>query len=164
MNQQSGDIRCMLIPLHDRRLLLPNAAVVEIIGYRDPTPLSDTPLGIAGRVTWRQRDLPVVDFERLLGADDQPPGIRQRIAVCYAPDPQAAWPLLGLLSQGIPRLLRLTRDAIEAASSGPQSGSAIKLRLQVAGESLVVPDLAFLQASVSRAASPRRESLPSAPG
>lgn len=164
MNQQADDIRCMLIPLHDGRLLLPNAAVVEIIGYRDPAPLSDTPLGVAGRVTWRQRDLPVIDFERFMGADEKPPSVRQRIAVCYAPDALGSWPLLGLLAQGIPRLLRLKRDAIETASSSSHGESAIKLRLQVGGEALVVPDLVFLQASVSKAASPRRENLPSAPG
>ena len=151
MSEPLSDIRCMLIPLHGGRLLLPNAAVAEIIGYRDPAPLHDTQRGVAGSVSWRQRDLPVIDFERLLGADDKPPSIRQRIAVCYTPDPQGRWPLLGLLAQGIPRLLRLKRDAIEEATSGPHGESAIKLRLQVGGEPLIVPDLAFLQAATSKA-------------
>jgi chemotaxis signal transduction protein len=104
---------------------------------------------VQGSVNWRQREVPVIDFERLLGAGDQPPGIRQRIAICYAPDPQAHWPLLGLIAQGIPRLLRLGRDAIEEATKGAQGDSAVMLRMRVGGEALTVPDLAFLQAGIS---------------
>lgn len=145
MIQAIDDIRCMLIPMHMGRLLLPNAAVAEIIGFREPEPIADAAVGDLGRVHWRQRELPVIDFERLLGGDEQAPGIRQRIAVCYAPDPQGRWPLLGMLAQGIPRLLRLNRDAIEDATSGPQGESAVKFRVTVAGEPLTVPNLDFLQ-------------------
>ena len=145
MSQASADIRCMLIPMHMGRLLLPNAAVAEIIGYRDPEPVEGAADGDLGRVRWRQRELPVIDFERLLGGDEQAPGIRQRIAVCYGPDPQGRWPLLGLLAQGIPRLLRLNQDAIEEATGGPHDQSAVRLRLSVAGEPLTVPDLGYLQ-------------------
>jgi chemosensory pili system protein ChpC len=140
----------MLIPLHDQRLLLPNAAVAEIIGYRDPDPTADAGAGIQGMVSWRQRDVPVIDFERLMGAGERPPGIRQRIAVCYAPmTDDVAWPLIGLVSQGIPRLLRLARDVIEEATSGPHGESAIQMRITVGGETMVVPEFAFLQARLA---------------
>jgi chemosensory pili system protein ChpC len=148
VSQVPDDIRCMLIPLHAGRLLLPNSAVAEIIGYRDPDPQDAQPAGLQGMINWRQREVPVIDFERLMGAAEQPPGIRQRIAICYAPDYQARWPLLGLVAQGIPRLLRLGRDLIEEATSGPHGESAIQMRITVGGESLTVPDIAYLQAGL----------------
>ena len=40
MSQADGEIRCMLLPLREGRLLLPNAVVAEIIGYRTPDPLA----------------------------------------------------------------------------------------------------------------------------
>jgi chemosensory pili system protein ChpC len=147
----------MVIPLHERRLVLPNAAVAEIISYRDPDPWEESGAGVEGMVSWRQRELPVIDFERLMGAADHPPGIRQRIAVCYAPEPEVGWPLIGLISQGIPRLLRLAREAIEEASSGPHGDSAIQMRIHVGGEQLIVPDLVHLQA---RLASPGSSQIP----
>jgi len=148
VSETPDDIRCMLIPLHAGRLVLPNSAVAEIIGYRDPDP-SATPMpGLQGMINWRQREVPVIDFERLMGAAEQAPGIRQRIAICYAPDYQARWPLLGLVAQGIPRLLRLGHDLIEEATSGPHGESAIKMRIIVGGESLTVPDIAYLQAGL----------------
>lgn len=146
MSLGPADIRCMLIPLHERRLLLPNAAVAEIIGYRDPEVIADAGAGVQGTVSWRQREVPVIDFERLMGAGERPPGIRQRIAVCHVLTTDGGWPLIGLVSQGIPRLLRLTRSVIQDATSGPHGDSAIQMRITVGGETLVVPDFTYLQA------------------
>lgn len=145
MIQALNDIRCMLLPLHVGRLLLPNAAVAEIIGYREPDPFDTPAVGVQGCVDWRQREVPVVDFERFIGGDQHAPGIRQRIAICYVPNKSSRWPLLGLVSQGIPRLLRLGQSSIEEATKGPHGESAIKMRVKVAGETLSVPDIAYLQ-------------------
>jgi len=142
------EIRCMLIPLHEGRLLLPNAAVAEVIGYRDPDPVANGADWLQGRVSWRQRDLPVVDFERMLGRPDLGGGIRQRIAVCYALSPDADRPMLGIVAQGIPRLLRVSRQAIESADAGEPGESPVRMTLSVGGESLLVPDLDYLQAQL----------------
>ena len=65
--------------------------------------------------------------------------------VCYAPNPQAKWPLYGLVAQGIPRLLRVNQGVIESATEGPAGDSAIHMRLWVGDEALMVPDLSFMQ-------------------
>jgi chemosensory pili system protein ChpC len=143
-----SEIRCMLIPMREGRLLLPNATVAEIIGYREPDPVADAPTWLKGRVNWHQRDILVSDFERMLGRPDIGAGIRQRIAVCYALDPERGWPLLGLVAQGIPRLLRVNREAVESAHSGTHGESPVRMTLSVAGEELMVPDIDYLQAQL----------------
>jgi chemosensory pili system protein ChpC len=142
----------MLIPLHGDRLLLPNAAVAEIIGYRDPDPLSGAPDWLRGQVNWQQRQVPVVDFERLLGKVDQPPSIRQRIAICYAPQASEDCPLFGIVSQGIPRLLRVSESLIEDAERMDKHNAAVQMRLVIDGETLLVPQLRFLQEQLAVAA------------
>ena len=144
MSQRDDEIRCMLIPLRDGRLLLPNAAVAEVIGYREPDALDHQLPWLQGKVGWHQRDIPVVDFERLLGRADTGGGIRQRIAVCYALQPESAWPLIGLVAQGIPRLLRVQREVIEFAGTPASGASPIRMRISVGGEELMVPDLDYL--------------------
>lgn len=151
MTDTQTEIRCMLIPLHEGRLLLPNAAVAEVIGYRDPDPVASGADWLQGKVNWRQRDLPVVDFERMLGRPDLGAGIRQRIAVCYALSPDAKRPMLGIVAQGIPRLLRVSRQAIESADAGVPGESPVRMTLSVGGESLLVPDLDYLQAQLPAA-------------
>lgn len=148
MNQSSGEIRCMLIPLREGRLLLPNASVAEVIGYRDPDPVPADLNWLKGMVSWQQREIPVIDFEHLMGRSDAAAGIRQRIVVCYALNPEAGWPLLGLVAQGIPRLLRVSRETIDTAQGDPADQSAVRMTLSVSGETLLVPDLDFLQAQL----------------
>lgn len=151
MSQAAGEIRCMLIPLREGRLLLPNAAVSEIIGYRDPEPVAPDLDWLQGRVAWHQRDVLVVDFERLMGREDTAAGIRQRIAVCYTLKPDGEWPLVGLLTQGIPRLLRVSRAAIESAERPGAGDSPVRMQVRIGGEALLVPDLDYLQAQLPAA-------------
>ncbi len=145
MTKSGREIRCMLIPLHEGRLLLPNASVAEVIGYREPEPAQRPRSWLQGTVGWRQRQIPVVDFERLLGRAEHAAGIRQRIAVCYAPGLESDWPLLGLVAQGIPRLLRVSRAVIESAAAGETGTLPVFMTLSIGGEKLLVPDLEYIQ-------------------
>ena len=67
------EVRCMLIPMRSGRLLLPSTAVAEVIGYRTPDADDDQPEWMQGTVSWHQRDIPVLDFERLIGVVSWPP-------------------------------------------------------------------------------------------
>ncbi len=138
----------MLIPLHEGQLLLPNAAVAEVIGYREPDPVANAATWLQGTVSWHQRAIPVIDFERMLGHPELGAGIRQRIAVCYALSPDERRPMMGLVAQGIPRLLRVSRRAIESAFAGSAGGSPVRMTLSVGGEELMVPDLDYLQSQL----------------
>lgn len=149
MSEASPEIRCMMIPLRKGRLLLPNAAVVEVIGYRDPDPLPQTAAWLQGKVSWQQRDLPVIDFERMLGEPDSAAGVRQRIVVCYGLNPGSGWPLIGFVAQGIPRLLRLSREAIESVRGGRKGASAVRMMLSLAGDDVMIPDIDYLQAQLA---------------
>ena len=148
MTKPGREIRCMLIPLHEGRLLLPNAAVAEVIGYRDPEPTDQEAHWLQGMVAWRQRQIPVIDFEALLGRPDVGAGIRQRIAVCYALQPDTDFPMLGLVAQGIPRLLRVSRASIESAEASPGDDSPVHMTLSIGDEKLLVPDLDYIQAQL----------------
>ena len=148
MTKPGREVRCMLIPLHEGRLLLPNATVAEVIGYRDPEPTGQDAGWLQGMVAWRQRQIPVIDFEALLGRTDLGAGIRQRIAVCYALQPDTVFPMLGLVAQGIPRLLRVSRAIIESAEAGPGGDSPVQMTLSIGDERLLVPDLDYIQAQL----------------
>lgn len=146
MNQASEEIRCMLLPLREGRLLVPNAVVAEIIGYRTPDRLEHKATWLQGQVNWQQRSVLVIDFERMIGRPNVGAGVRQRIAVCYALNTEGGWPLLGLVAQGIPRLLRVKREVITSARSAPSGESPVRMTLWVSGEELMVPDIDYLQA------------------
>lgn len=148
MSETVDEVRCMLIPLREGRLLLPSSCVAEVIGYRTPDAVAGQPKWMQGTVSWHQRDIPVIDFEGVLGRALIGAGIRQRIAVCYAIGTNPQWPLFGIVAQGIPRLLRVSEDAIQSASGERAGERATRMRVTVSGESLIVPDLEFLQSNL----------------
>ena len=143
----------MQIPLRGGRLLLPNAAVAEIIGYREPSGADPGLPWWRGEVTWRQRQVPVIDFERLLGRPEQAASIRRRIAICYTGDAADATPLLGIIAEGIPRLLRLRADVIQDATQPLDKDSAVRMTIRVDNEDFLVPDIdRILSDTAARAA------------
>jgi chemosensory pili system protein ChpC len=113
------ELRGVLIPTGMERLLLPNTAVVEVIDFRDPEPFTGAePDWGLGLVTWQRRTFPVIAAEMLLGGDFDPLAPRLRIAVCHSLLSQKDRPFLGIVSQGIPRLVRVSAETIEE-SPGP---------------------------------------------
>jgi chemosensory pili system protein ChpC len=140
-----GDIRGLMIPVGGERLLLPNATVAEIISYRDPVAAGDDmPNWLLGDITWRQRTVPVAALENLFGGDFQG-YTRGRIAVCYSLLEDRERPYLGVVSDGIPHLVRVREEDIEVLPlSDADADMPVLARLKLKGEEALIPDLARL--------------------
>jgi len=139
----SGEIRGVLIPVGQNSLLLPNAVVAEVIDYRDPSGEVDEAdaAWLLGTVTWRQRKLPLVAFEGLLGETFSLPR-RARIAICHALDPEAGYVYIGIVSGGIPRLVRVHEQVVKPLDLGePYAGCPILARVQLNDQEVLIPDL-----------------------
>ncbi|MEW8500302.1 MAG: chemotaxis protein CheW, partial [Candidatus Thiodiazotropha taylori] len=69
------EVRSVLIPLHERQILLPNATVAEVMGYQQPEYAGDElPEWFLGHLAWRGVMIPVVSYEGLLGEPVVEPG------------------------------------------------------------------------------------------
>jgi len=140
-----GDIRGVLIPVGSQQLLLPNATVAEIIAYRDPASApEDAPDWLLGNIDWRQRQVPLVVLENLFGGEYK--GYRRgRIAICYSLLEGEKRPYLGVVSDGIPHLVRVREADLEALPlAETDAGLPVLARLTIKGEAALIPDLARL--------------------
>lgn len=145
--QSIGEIRSVLIPMNDMTLLLPNAAVAEVIDFRLPKAIQGSPDWLSGSVNWRQRSLPVVVLESLMGQAVTKPGVRQRIAVCHAQSSQARFPYIGLVAQGIPRLVRLSEEAITQVEGATESADVpVHAKVLIGDQEAWIPDLNKIEA------------------
>ena len=96
----------LLLPLSDRNLILPNVAVAELVDYQQGTFDLDTPPWYLGRVTWRNRQIPLLSFESACGQKTVI-GERARIVILNALGGRADLKFIALLVQGIPRSCKL---------------------------------------------------------
>lgn len=150
--QVPAEIRGLLLPLNEHPLLVPNAAVAEIIDFHRLVSVPDAPEWVAGVTEWRRRKLPVVRFERLLG-EEVVASQRQRIVVCHTLNPEAKRPFVGIAASAIPRLTRV-REEILVGEVLPDQWEGLPLcaALRIDGQSALIPDLPALEERLTQVA------------
>ncbi|MHC6227770.1 chemotaxis protein CheW [Pseudomonas sp. X10] len=144
---QRSSLTCLLLPLGDRTLVLPNVAVAELIGHRDFSCQVGQTDWHLGWIEWRQQRLPLLGFEAACGGQT-PCGERARIVVLNALG-DTGLRYLALLVQGIPRSCKLDSQLNYVdVPLAPLELAAVQVGDQVAR----VPDLVGLERLVREAA------------
>ncbi len=147
--QRLDAVHCLLLPLNGETLLLPNAAIAEIIDFESPDPISDAPAWLLGWLNWRDRRIPVISFEVASGGIPPEQMQGKRIAVLNTLNSNPRVPYVAIVLQDIPRLKLVQRDALQEgpAVSGRQS---VLRQLQIEGGLVIVPDIDDLEQRVER--------------
>jgi chemosensory pili system protein ChpC len=145
MSDNSKLLSCVMIPMTDRQLLLPNVSVAEIVDYVAAETPPGAPEWLVGNLNWRGRDLPVISYDAANGgAVKLPDGNRGRIAVLNTIGKyHEKLPFLAIVTQGIPSQAKLAEDQIQAMDS--ESGPADLMAVDVEGHIAYIPDLEYLE-------------------
>lgn len=142
----------LLIPVHGKTLILPNAAVAEIVDYRDPEAVEGGPDWLLGSISWRGKQLPVIACEAVMGGELPPAQGAQRIAVVNTLNENPDLPFFALVLQGIPQLVGAVEAVVAAAAddaAAPPTG--VLTEVTVNGQPALIPDLDALERMISEA-------------
>lgn len=152
MSTPSQDIRGVLIQIEGARLLLPNASIAEVLSFAEPEPIVDAPSWLLGRIRWRGWQLPLVSFARLSGLAEEHGGLGSKVVVLKALGGDAKLPHFALLTQGFPRLVTVSRDAL-VVDQDDQEGlpDGVQMRVTLKDEAALVPDVERIEASIREA-------------
>lgn len=143
-------VRSVLMPLQGATLLLPNAAVSEVVSLQTGERFgSSSDSWLHGTQVWRQQIVPLVAFERLLQLPFEEEGRDMMVAVCNTLNGNPRRPYVGLLVSDIPHLLRAHVDMIEEVVAGPDTDGIIRGKVRVGGEELTIPDLDGLETRIN---------------
>lgn len=140
------EVPSLMVPLQGRPLLVPNLAVAEIVPFNAPVPEPGRPEWYLGHVMWRGVKIPVISMVQLRGEDEEmPPEVR--IAVFNGLGGQL--PFYGIVSHGIPRLVRVRQQDLEATDGmyTPVDDAFVS----VGGELAIIPNLVQLEAMIAGA-------------
>jgi chemosensory pili system protein ChpC len=142
-------IATLLIPVSGKHLVLPNVNVAEIIPYVPPVAEDDVPTWYLGCFTWRNTRVPLVSFEAI---NDEPFAARvgnRRIAILNNVTGDPALPFCGIVTEGLPRLMRLLPEEIsEDPDNAP--GPAELARVLVNGERASIPNVALIESEAKK--------------
>ncbi|AND69616.1 chemotaxis protein CheW [Dyella thiooxydans] len=139
------EIRCVLVPAGDLRLLLPNATIAEVITMPALEPLEGAPEWVLGRIAWRGWRVPLVAFTKLAGAGEGDQELAVRVAVLKALGDNPELPFIAVVTRGFPRLTTLNAELIIPTHDGTALPPGVRAQVLVRDDLAVIPDLEMLE-------------------
>ena len=147
------EIYAVLVSLSGDTLLLPNAAVAEVVSPdRMELAGASAPAWLAGRIPYGGHRLPVVRFETLNGGGRPEQSRRTRVAIVNAITGKVANGQYAVICQGYPHLVTLTRAALRTEPrSATDQDDLVLTRVGIANTTALIPNLESLEVRVAEA-------------
>ncbi|MGE7138241.1 chemotaxis protein CheW [Luteibacter sp. NPDC031894] len=142
------EIRCVLIPSGGVRLLLPNAAVAEVITLAGVEPVANAPSWLLGQIAWRGWSIPLLNFDHVASLPEDAPPQASRVAVLKGVGQHPAMPYLAVLTHGFPRLTTLNAELLLPTHDGNELPFGVRARVLVRDDTAVIPDLEQLESTL----------------
>ncbi len=136
-------VHCLFIPLKDELLLLPNSNVAEVVAYEEPTPFSDAPPWLLGRITWRERLIPLIAFGVISGKNRKSTiSKNSRIIVLNTLNGNSELPYISIITQGIPHLESIDEKKItDVEDQIDDERHSILRHVLVGDKQAMIPDI-----------------------
>lgn len=148
MSTVKQPVRSLWLPLQGQiSLLLPNVAIAEIVDYQEPVPVDGAPQWLLGEISWRGRQLPLVQYEALFGDAVAGRQREARLAIINTVKDHGGIAFYALLTAGIPRLLSVGAELLAQADGRPLDGKALA-HVEFNGQSATIPDLDSVEEAV----------------
>jgi chemosensory pili system protein ChpC len=144
------DIPSMLLPVHDKLLLLPGVSVAEIVNYSYPTRPDNAPAWFLGDIQWRQMAVPLLSFEMLNQQSTPNYSGVPRIAVLNNTGLDEKVPFIAIVLEGIPRLLRILPQDLTEVTDIELGAAEIAAMNTATGETVLLPDISVLEQAYSQ--------------
>ena len=138
------EVASLLIPIQGRLLLAPNVTVAEIVPVSQVIPVQDAPVWYLGNCAWREQTIPLLSFEVMNGEDKPGVAARSRFAVLNTTGVNESLPFIAILTQGLPRLARVTEEEITQREDADNKPYEL-MHVSWAGEEAVIPDVEAIE-------------------
>lgn len=133
------------VPLNGITLLVPSAAVAEVINLQNMAPVPFGQPWLNGAIGWRTLAVPVISFESLMGvAESAKPGAG-KIVILYPLAGRKDWEFFALLATAEPRPQVLDGSQPVAAGAELPDSPYIAAGLKVDGRLMFIPDFDALK-------------------
>ena len=145
MSDAIDQVKCVILAVNEDKLLLPNAAIAEIIPIRNMINVANKPDWMLGYLDWRGNSVPLVSFEKLGGV--RMPSLASgdvKAAIVYAVTGDRQFPFMAFLMQGAPQVVNvMATDVIE--NKEEIKHPAIEQKVMIKGEMASIMDLEKLE-------------------
>lgn len=138
-------IPCMLIPLRQHYLLLPNTTIAEVIPMPRITPTVDRPRYSLGQYQWHSHPLAIIDLESLVEQSDQQAQNANKLCVLYSINNDNNLQAYALPCYGAPQLIHLNETALKLVDDGTVESEFLHCRTHIGNKVAYIPNLDKLE-------------------
>lgn len=144
LTKDAEQLSCLLIPMIEGNMLLPNVSVAEVIQFEMPTKAEEKPYWFLGEIQWRNTAVPLISYESY--TQQQAVNVKRnaRIAILNTVNPQAKQAFYAMLVQGIPKLIKLSEQDVSAESTVDLPDS-VKMQVKTELGFAFIPDLPYIE-------------------
>jgi chemosensory pili system protein ChpC len=143
----ANEIRGIMIPVaEDRRVLLPNAIIAEVVSYKELTEIKSSPPWLLGNFDWRGFSIPVVCYDTLIsGKRSDSHKNTGRVAVIKALGDIEKMPYFAIVVNGVPKLQLVTQGDLQVHEAEDGDSNAIASKVTIQEEMSEIPNIRFLE-------------------
>jgi len=138
-------VRCLTLNFFSYKMILPNVVVAEVTEMGKIEPRLGVPDWFAGTMNWREQEIPVLVFEKIMNPQASRPKNYRRVIILNTPNNKGSAPFIALGCQSIPSLSLVDESRLAPAEQKDQQVVYIKLD----GEQYIIPRIDFLEHKVS---------------
>jgi len=151
MADNNQSIKCHIFTLRSGNVLLPSAAVADMVSVREMSEAADSPEWMMGTMDWRGHTIPVVSFEVAGGDNVRNVSINTQVAIVRAIGGKLGDnPYVGLVVSGVPHEGVFTRDQIKEDTEVIGGHPMVAQKIRVNGASVSILDLDVMEEMVAK--------------
>ena len=114
-------IKCMILTLRSENVIVPAAAIAEIISARDAMDIANMPDWYMGKMLWRGVNVPLVSFEAAGGEEVKRINLNTQVAMLYSITKETDYPYLGVIISGVPHETLFSEEQIKVDEHAMES-------------------------------------------
>lgn len=141
-------LKCVLLNINEDRLILPNAAIAEIVPVRNMINVANKPAWVLGFLDWRGNSVPLISFE-LLGGVRMPSLASEEVkaVVVYSVGDDVNMPFMSFLVKGAPQSINIISSDV-IPNNEESNHPAIDQKVMVKGEMASIIDMERLESII----------------
>jgi len=148
----SDELYSLIVQVSDAQLVLPRTCVAEVISWRQPDVVPNTPQWFLGNIEWNDRTVPVVSFESMCSKSIAATGARSRIIICVGLTGKLDRGYFGIVTQGFPQLVRLSPDLVKSDPKQPAWGQQpVLCQVRMINDTPLIPDFEKIERMIVEA-------------
>ena len=149
MTELSNDfIPCMLIPLRQHYLLLPNTTIAEVIPMPAITPIQDKPQYWLGQYRGHSQHLAIIDLENLVEQSSDQNDDANKLCIVFSVNTNNKLQTYALPCHGAPQLIHLNETALRLVDDGQAESEFLHCRTHIGNKVAYIPNLDKLEETI----------------